>query len=73
VERITKIGQIKKGDKLVVIGKQDKFTEMTDVDNVLHEGKDHEEILLHEGEENIYFIMSMYLDGTSWAEKVYRI
>jgi len=72
MKKVTEVGQIKKGDRVFVEAKDDKLTETAIVDLVIDEGSSGEEILLHR-DNNIYFIMSMYLDGSSWAKNVFIV
>ena len=64
---LEKVGQIKSGDN-VIVGSGSGLYGYT-VQDVLFPGEPHEEILLSV-KENLYFIVSMALDGTSWAKKV---
>ena len=66
-KKLERAGQIQEGDTLVLSyrGEGQAHT----VAEVLNPATDREEILLNI-EDNLYFITSMAIDGTSWAEGV---
>ncbi len=66
---VTAEGQIKKGDKLKVIGKSDKDDQQVTAKEILMiNGK--EEVILNI-KMNYYFITDMLIKGNSWAKQVY--
>lgn len=67
MENLTDFGQIKDGDKLLIRyrGKDREYKALA----VLFEGQPLEEVVI-DLERNKYFIVSMALDGTSWAKDV---
>jgi len=65
--QLLSVGQIKEGDTVLVTFKNNRRP--YDVKEVLNAGTSKEEILL-DIEDNLYFITSMAIDGTSWAEDV---
>ena len=65
--KLTKAGQVKKGDIVELTFKD--IRRPYDVVDVLNAGTDKEEILL-DVEDNIYFITSMAIGGSSWASQV---
>lgn len=67
MHNLTKAGQIKKGAEIVL--SNNGGGEVHTVDEVLNAGTDKEEILLNT-KDNLYFITSMAIDGTSWAKQV---
>ena len=67
--RVYKEGQIKKGDRLVVLGNSDIDDQITTAKEVITiDGR--EEIIINK-RKNKYFITSMVVDGTSWANSVH--
>ena len=64
---LTKVGQIKKGDCLMV--EYDGKTLPYIARNVIHKGTLQEEIIVHR-KLNKYFIVALAIDGSSWAKKV---
>tara|TARA_R110002126_G_scaffold100103_1_gene231498 strand:+ start:294 stop:518 length:225 start_codon:yes stop_codon:yes gene_type:complete len=67
MHNLTKAGQIKNGAQILLSANGEGQAHT--VDEVLHAGTDGEEILLNV-KENLYFITSMAIDGTSWAKQV---
>lgn len=67
IKKLTGFGQIKKGDTVSLV--HNGITEFHFVDEVLNQGDQYEEILLDK-RANIYFIVSMAIDGTSLAKDV---
>ena len=66
-KRLTGVGQIKKGDKIVLAN--NGGAEIHHAKEILMEGQPTEEILLNK-KDNLYFIVSMAVEGTSWAKDV---
>ena len=66
-EKLEHSGQIKQGDKLKVTYEGDRISYIAE--EILNAGSNEEEILLHV-DSNLYFITSMAINGTSWAENV---
>jgi hypothetical protein len=66
-KKLTGVGQIKQGDKIRLSfnGEEQIHT----AKEILMQGKQTEEILLNK-RQNLYFIVSMAVDGTSWAKDV---
>ena len=60
-------GQIKKGDEIFCI--YNGRAKIYEAKEILFAGTPNEEILLNV-EDNLYFITSMAIDGSSWAKKV---
>ena len=67
MQNLTESGQIKAGATVVLAYK--KEGQVHTVDEVLGAGSDREEILL-DTKVNLYFITSMAVDGSSWAQDV---
>ncbi|WP_444891754.1 hypothetical protein ACJJIE_00135 (plasmid) [Microbulbifer sp. TRSA001] len=68
---VTNFGQIKQGDTLVIERRQGgRF--VVQVRQVIAPGTGREEVVLSIGK-NDYFIVSMFIDGTSWVRKVWRL
>lgn len=65
---VTAEGQIKKGDKLRIVGKNTKDDQVTFVDDVIDNNGSEEVILCQKN--NYYFITKMLIDGLSWAKQV---
>lgn len=61
-------GQIEKGDKLVIVGRDGRVNRKK-VREVLHSGTKNEEVIISKAS-NSYFITSMVLAGSSWAKAV---
>lgn len=61
-------GQIEQGDRLSIIDSQGRLRKCT-ARLVLSAGTDKEEIVTNKAK-NHYFIVSMVLDGSSWAKAV---
>lgn len=68
---ITKVGQIKKNDVLV-IEKNNGIKFLAIAREIINEGAYDEEILLSKGK-NYYFIVSKLADGTSWVKSVTKL
>lgn len=66
IETVTSKSQISSGDLLIIKDKRGNIFPMK-VKEVLNPGSNYEEILLSKGK-NLYFILSMYLEGKSWVE-----
>lgn len=66
--KLTSCGQIHEGDKLIIVDGQGKVTKTT-AKVVLHPNTNKEEIIYNKTG-NKYFILSMYLNGSSWAKAV---
>lgn len=65
---VTAEGQVKVGDKLQVIGKNDRDTQIATVMDILSvNGR--EEVLINV-ERNYYFITELLISGQSWASEV---
>ena len=64
--KVDGVDQISKGD-LLLLEKDDGITFPITVSEVINQGREGEEILISK-KRNLYFIMSMYLDGTSWIK-----
>ena len=64
-------GQLKVGDKIMIIGKnpKDSYPQIT-VKKVIFNGDD-EEIIINKSK-NYYFITKMMVEGKSWAKEVYN-
>lgn len=67
IKKLTAPGQIKKGDELTAEykGKTRPYI----AEEILNPGTDKEEVIL-DVEDNLYFITSMAIDGSSWAKNV---
>ena len=65
---ITKEGQLKKGDKIAIIGKSPSDNQYTTVKDVI-EVNGCEEIIINK-KRNSYFITHMLVAGCSWAKQV---
>lgn len=65
--RLLSAGQLEPGDIIQTTFKGE--TKRYDVEDVLNPGTDREEIIL-DIHDNLYFITSMAIDGTSWAKDV---
>lgn len=65
--RLLSAGQLEPGDIIQATFKGE--TKRYDVEDVLNPGTDKEEIIL-DIHDNLYFITSMVIDGTSWAKNV---
>lgn len=61
-------GQILKGDKLIIIS-ADGSVKKAVARDVLNKNTRQEEIIINK-KKNLYFIVSMVIDGTSWAKCV---
>lgn len=70
-QSVTKYGQINRGD-LLIIETRTGITFPAVAKAVLHSGTEKEEVIVSKTR-NHYFIMSMMLDGKSWARNVLRI
>lgn len=68
---ITAEGQLKKGDKIQIVGKSDGDSQIVTVKEIVHHA-DREEIIINK-RRNLYFITSMMLAGTSWAKSVTKL
>jgi hypothetical protein len=65
---VTAEGQLKVGDKIVIVGKSTSDDQKTTVKDVIEvNGK--EEIIINK-RQNKYFITHMLLSGDSWAKQV---
>jgi hypothetical protein len=66
-KKLTGVGQIKQGDKIRLSfnGEEQIHT----AKEILMQGQQTEEILLNK-RQNLYFIVSMAAEGTSWAKDV---
>lgn len=62
-------GQIKQGDAISVRIRDSQIRCNYVVDEVLNQGVQKEQVILDE-RNNIYFITSMAIDGSSWARDV---
>jgi len=67
MKALSEVGQIKKGDQILCIYKGS--SKAYEAKEILFSSQPNEEILL-DVEENLYFITSMAIDGSSWAKKV---
>jgi hypothetical protein len=65
--RLTSVGQIKKGYSVLLSHNGD--AQLHKAEEILMPGTATEEILLSK-KDNLYFIVSMAIDGTSWAKGV---
>ena len=65
---ITKEGQLKKGDKITIVGKSTSDDQHTTVKDVI-EVNGCEEIIINK-KRNSYFITHMLVAGDSWAKQV---
>jgi len=63
--------QIKLGDTLVVIGKSHSDSQVCKAEDIVCCGENEEIIICKE--RNRYFIVDMYLAGSSWAEDVFIV
>ena len=70
IEPLTEYGQIKSGDLILL--KNRGVIESHKVKDVVASGTDREEIILKR-KKNIYFIVSMALEGSSWAKSVHIV
>lgn len=68
---VTYYGQIKQGEVLL-IEKTNGVKFVAVAKEVLNKGKPTEEIVINLSS-NIYFIVSMFLDGNSWVKSVVRL
>jgi hypothetical protein len=66
-EPLEAYGQIQKGDELEITFEETR--DLYKVVRVINSGRKDEEILLNH-KNNLYFITSMALEGTSWAKDV---
>ena len=70
-QSITDYGQINEGDTLA-IEKTNGVKFMAVAKQVINAGKESEEVVICLGK-NDYFIVSMFLGGTSWVKNVTRL
>ncbi len=68
MEIVTREGQLKKGDKITIVGKSTSDDQNTTVKDVI-EVDGNEEIIINK-RQNKYFITHMLLSGDSWAKQV---
>jgi len=66
-KKLTGAGQIKKGDQILLAYNGE--AQLHFAEEILMEGEPTEEILLNK-KDNLYFIVAMAVDGTSWAKHV---
>ena len=65
---VTGEGQLKKGDKITIVGKSISDDQNTTVKDVI-KVNDKEEIIINK-RQNKYFITHMLVSGDSWAKQV---
>ena len=66
--KVTSEGQIKKGDKLKIAGKNRRDDQTSTVKQIVT-SDGNEEIIINK-KKNYYFITNMLIAGKSWASKV---
>ena len=66
--KLSAVGQIYEGDRLILVNGAGKVTKTT-AKFVLNQNTDKEEVVINKSK-NLYFILSMYLDGSSWVKAV---
>lgn len=66
-KNLRSVGEIKKGDEILLLHKGE--AQIHHAEEILMQGQPTEEILLNK-KDNLYFIVSMAIDGTSWAKEV---
>jgi hypothetical protein len=68
---VTGVGQIVMGDVLL-LKRHGRFIAPVEVKQVLRAGEESEEIILSKTK-NLYFVMSMFLKGSSWVKECAKL
>jgi hypothetical protein len=75
--RCTNIHEFQEGARVIVKDAKGFVDRVFTVQEILHEGTNKKEVLFVDGEfrrqRNIYFIWSMYIDGSSWVKAAWII